>query len=92
MGGPSKYIHEAGAACYHDVLDIGQGFELGGAGEQRRLPPDAIVLEDVVRLADAFYINVKSSQHYVACLVFLFFLFGTVRGGALTIGMGGPIP
>jgi hypothetical protein len=66
--GPLECIHEAGPSCYHDVLDIGERLESGGAGEQRRLSPDAIVLKDIVCLADAFYINGKSALFKLAAI------------------------
>jgi hypothetical protein len=66
--GSLEDIHEAGPSCYHDVLDIGERLESGGAGEQRRLSPDAIVLKDIVCLADAFYINGKSALFKLAAI------------------------
>jgi hypothetical protein len=45
--GWTRYVHEARAAGDHDVLDIGEGLELGGAGEEWRLLPHADILEEL---------------------------------------------
>lgn len=43
-----KYSHEASSSGNHDVLDIWKRLKLGGALEDRRLLPDAIVLKEAV--------------------------------------------
>lgn len=40
-------LHEASSSGDHDVLDIGEGFKLGGAGQERGILPNTKVLKEL---------------------------------------------
>jgi hypothetical protein len=54
--------HEASPSCDHDILDVWPWLKLGSADEYGGLPPDPIVLEEAVWLANALNKNPKSAQ------------------------------